>query len=141
MDSCCGKYELPYAIQNNAKIIALVLDNCEIPEILKTHHWYRIPNTPTEADILLIVDLIEADLKRVIKGPISYQAEAWNTLTKIQEKLNYEKCYHSEEAVMIGNTGAGDDYCEIYEFPCCGKRIIVGDGPVSRYRCDGCCKP
>lgn len=84
MDSYCGKYELPYAIQNNSKIIALVLDNCEIPEILKTHHWYRIPNTPTEADILLIVDLIEADLKRVIKGPISYQAEAWNTLTKIQ---------------------------------------------------------
>lgn len=41
---------------------------------------------------------------------------------------------------MIGNTGAADDYCEIYRFPCCGKTVIVGDGPVSRHRCDGCCR-
>lgn len=140
MDSYCGRHELPYAIENNSKIIALILDDCEIPEILKNHHCYRIPNMPTETDVLLIVDLIEADLKRVIRGPISYQADAWNALAKIQEKLNYEKRYHLQEAIMVGNTGACGDYCEIYEFPCCGKRIIVGDGPVSRYRCDGCCK-
>lgn len=140
MDSFGGMYELPEAINNNSRIIALILDDCEVPKILKSHHWYRLPNRPTDIDILLIVDLIEADLKRVIKGPISYQAEAWNALARIQEKLNYEKHYHSEEAVLIGNTGACDDYCEIYEFPCCGKRVIVGDGPVSRYRCDGCCK-
>ncbi len=140
MDSYCGRFELPHAIKNNAKIIALILDDCEIPEILKNYHCYRIPNIPTETDVMLIVDLIEADLKRVIRGPISYQADAWNALAKIQEKLNYEKRYHLQEAIMVGNMGACGDYCEIYEFPCCGKRIIVGDGPVSRYRCDGCCK-
>ena len=140
MDSYCGKYELPYAIHHNSKIIALILDDCELPEILKKYHSYKIPHIPSEKDISLLADLIDADLKRRIKGPISYQADAWNALAKIQEALNYENRYHSQEAVLVGNTGACDDYCEFYEFPCCGKRVIVGDGPISRYRCDGCCK-
>ncbi len=132
--------ELNHAMRRNARIIALILDDCEVPKILEWHHWYRIPCIPTDDDIKLIADLIDADLKRKIKGPVSYQAEAWNALATIQEKLNYEKRYHPQEAVLVGDTGACGDYCEIYEFPCCGTRVIVGDGPVSRYRCDGCCK-
>lgn len=141
MESISGRYELPCAIENGSKIIALVLDNSPLPEVLKSHHHYYIPHIPTEGDMLLIADLIEADLKRVIKGPISLQADAWNAMARIQEKLNYEGRYHSKEAVCVGNTGAVGDYCEVYNFPCCGKTVIVGDGPVSRYRCDGCCKP
>ncbi len=140
MDSFCGKYELPHALQNNTKIIALILGDCEIPEILKGHHCYRIPHMPTNTDMVLIADLIEADLKRKIVGPISFQADAWNKLAEIQVKLNYENRFHPQEAICVGVTGASDDYCEIYRFPCCGKTILVGDGPVSRYRCDGCCK-
>ena len=132
--------ELEFAIESGAKIIALVFGDCKMPPALRKHHHYFIPHMPTREDMTLIVDLIEAELKRRIVGPISYQADAWNKLAEIQVKMNYDKRYHSMEAVCVHSMGASDDYCEIYEFPCCGRHVIVGDGPVSRFRSDGCCK-
>jgi len=137
-DSNC-QYELNEAVKNNSRIIILNFDESFAPKNLGDYHYYKIPHIPTSEDMVLIADLIDATLRRFIKGPID-KAEAFNALNKIHEKLNYENRYHAQEAICVGTTGPLDDYCEIYQFPCCGKYVIVGDGPISRYRCDGCKK-
>ncbi|MBQ4066263.1 MAG: toll/interleukin-1 receptor domain-containing protein [Clostridia bacterium] len=131
--------ELEWIISSKARIIPLIFSGAHIPDALKGRECFRIPHTPTEKDIDLIVELIEAILESKIIGPIHYQADKYNKIKEIYEKLNYSNRYHSQEAICVGNTGASDDYLEIYEFPCCQKRIVVGDGPVSRFRADGCC--
>ena len=131
--------ELRLSIASGAKIIIIGLGDTTIPDALRKYHCYQIPHVPKKEDAHLLGELIEAELKRKIIGPISYQAEALNKISEINEKLNYEKRFHPQDAIMVGNTGATDDYIEIYEFPCCGKRIVVDDGPVSRFRADGCC--
>ena len=136
--SYCGQVELPLAITNNTKIIPILIGNVEIPEPLKQYKCYRLPNLPKAEDVRLIAELIESETRRQIKGPIC-QADAYNAISKINEKLNYENRYHPQEAVLDHVTGSSDDYLEIYRFPCCGKTIVVGDGPVSRFRSDGCC--
>lgn len=136
----CAMRELNAAIESKCKVVILLLDGAVMPEELQRNHFYSIPHMPAPEDMPLIVDLIEADLKRVIKGIVSLQADAWNKLAKIYESINYEKRYHSQEAECIHCFGASDDYCELYRFPCCGRTVIVGDGPISRFRADGCCK-
>lgn len=131
--------ELDWLVSSKAKIIPLVFGDVKVPNILKKYEYFRIPHTPTLTDINLIVELIETILESKIIGPIRYQADKYNKIKEIYEKLNYESRYHSQEAICIHCAGATDDYIEIYEFPCCGKRIVVGDGPVSRFRADGCC--
>lgn len=106
---------------------------------MRKYHCYQIPHIHKNEDAHLLGELIEAELKRKIIGPISCQAEAWNKISEINEKLNYEKRFHPQDEIIVGNSGATDDYIEIYEFPCCGKRIVVGDDPISRFRADGCC--
>ena len=127
-------------LSKTAKIITLAIGECSIPELLKDSRVYRIPLVPSDEDIHLLVELIEADLKRGIKGPISYQADALNKYNEIAEKINYEKRFHPLDAELVHALGATDDYIEIYRFPCCGRQIVVGDGPVSRFRSDGCQK-
>ena len=100
---------------------------------------YNIPAIPKEEDYYLLVDLVKAALKKKIVGFIQLQADALNAEAKLQEKLNYQLHYHRSEAVFVRNFGAIDDYAEVYQFPCCNKIVIVGDGPISRFRCDGCC--
>lgn len=136
--SYCCQIELPFAIMNNTKVIPILIGDVPIPALLKQHKCYRLPKLPKAEDIRLIAELIEAETRRQIKGPIC-QADAYNAISRINEKLNYENRYHPEEAVLEHVTGALDDYLEIYRFPCCGKTIVVGDGPVSRFRSDGCC--
>lgn len=131
--------ELRLSIASGAKIIIIGLGDAIIPDELRIYHCYQIPHVPKKEDAHLLGELIEAELKRKIIGPISCQAEAWNKISEINEKLNYEKRFHPQDAIMVSNSGATDDYIEIYEFPCCGKRIVVGDGPISRFRADGCC--
>lgn len=127
------------AIDNEAVVIPLVFGDADVPKELGNYQYYRIPSIPSDEDIHLIVELIEAALQRRIKGPI-VQSYALNKLKEVNEKLNYEGRYHTQEAELISTTGSGDDYIEIYEFPCCGLKIAVGDGPVSRFRADGCCR-
>ena len=131
--------ELEWIVSSNTTIIPLVFENAEVPNILDKHEYFRIPHIPTEADIGLIVELIEAILESKIVGPIRYQADKYNKIKEIYEKLNYENRYHLQEAICVHCSGATDDYIEVYEFPCCGKKVVVGDGPVSRFRADGCC--
>ena len=128
-------------ISEKAKIIAIKIGNVELPDYAKALRAYSIPTMPSRDDAHLIAELIEADLKRGIKGPIRYQADALNKMKEISERLNYEGRYHAAEARCTHAGGAADDYIEIYEFPCCGRTVVVGDGPVSRFRSDGCCKP
>ena len=130
--------EAMWVIDKGIKIIPLIFGKTPIPNFLQKHRCYRIPSILGEEDIRLIVDFIVAELRTRIKGP-GCQSDAWNKLKEINEKLNYEKRYHSQEAIEIGHTGSSEDYLEIYKFPCCGLTIAVGDGPVSRFRADGCC--
>lgn len=110
----------------------------EYKEYIDYDKRYVIPCIPHEEDYYLLVDLVKAALERKIVGAIRYQADALNAEALLQEKLNYNNNYHLEEAELIATSGAGDDYIEIYKFPCCGKIIKVGDGPISRFRFDGC---
>lgn len=126
-------------IDKQAIVIPLVFGTTTVPDELVNYQYYRIPQIPSDDDIYLIVELIEAALQRRIKGPV-VQSYALNKLKEVNEKLNYERRYHSREAELISTSGASDDYIEVYEFPCCGLRIAVGDGPVSRFRADGCCR-
>ena len=131
--------ELEQLLRSSARIIPLVFGDAEIPALLRNHQCYRIPHIPTPEDIGLIVELIETVLESKIVGPIRYQADKLNKLAQLEEKLNYTHRYHPQEAVCIHSGGAADDYIEVYRFPCCGKQVVVGDGPVSRFRADGCC--
>ena len=125
-------------IDKHAVVIPLVFGDTNIPDELANYQYYRIPSVPSDDDIYLIVELIEAALQRRIKGPI-VQSYALNKLKEVNEKLNYERRYHAQEAELISTSGSNDDYIEVYEFPCCGLKVAVGDGPVSKFRADGCC--
>src|SRR5215212_8629622 len=37
---------------------------------------------------------------------------------------DYNCSYHPREPFSIGNTGPRNDYAELWNFPCCGKRAI-----------------
>jgi hypothetical protein len=126
------------AIDKEAIVIPLVFGNTDVPEEFTCYRYYRIPDYPSDDDVHLIVELIEAELQRRIKGPI-IQSYALNKLKDVYEKLNYEGRYHLQEAELIYTSGASDDYIEVYKFPCCDLKIAVGDGPISRFRADGCC--
>ncbi|MBR5859331.1 MAG: toll/interleukin-1 receptor domain-containing protein [Clostridia bacterium] len=131
--------ELEWIVCSGANTIPLVFGDVKIPSVLDKRECFRIPHIPTETDLNLIVELLETILESKIIGPIRLQADKFNKIKDIYEKLNYKKRYHSQEAVCIHCAGATDDYIEIYKFPCCGKTVVVGDGPVSRFRADGCC--
>lgn len=133
------RVELPLAISKGARVIALTIGSVDISQFCDTQKikHYNLPFVPKIEDINLVASLIEAETRCQIKGPM-HQADAYTTISKIQERLNYKNRYHSQEAVLDHVTGSSDDYLEIYRFPCCGK-IVVGDGHVSRFRTDGCC--
>lgn len=138
LDSFSCHAEALVAKNKQAIVIPLVFGKTTVPDEFAKYRYYRIPDIPSDDDIHTIVELIEAELQRQIKGPI-VQSYALNKLKEVYEKLNYEGRYHSQEAVLISTSGSYDDYIEVYEFPCCGLKIAVGDGPVSRFRADGCC--
>ena len=137
-DSTFCLRELETIVSANTRVIPLVFGDAQIPEALRAYRCFRIPTVPSEEDVSLIIELIETVLESRIVGPIRFQADKYDKLCEISERLNYKKHYHPAEAVRIKTLGATDDYVEIYEFPCCGTRVTVGDGPVSRYRADGC---
>lgn len=135
--------ELELAKTNNAKVITFVFGITIPPSLLPLldrKQIYEIPALPNNDDYCLLVDLIKGALKRQILGCIEIQADAFNAMAMLQEKLNYNGNYHPEEAVRVGCGGAMDDYVEYYRFPCCGTIVKVGDCPISRFRVDGCCK-
>lgn len=132
--------ELRETLKNTENAIILAIGNIKIPFENSKIPYYRIPVLKAESDLQLIADLIEADVKRKIKGPMS-QGEAHQKYSEIQEKLNYEGRFHPLEAELVAKLGASEDYCEVYKFPCCGTIVQVSDGPISRFRADGCVNP
>jgi len=68
------------AIDNEAVVIPLVFGNADVPKELVNYQYYRIPSIPSDEDIHLIAELIEAALQRRIEGPIvqSYALAKWN---------------------------------------------------------------
>lgn len=138
-DSEMVRWEVMQAMKNGALIIPLVCGDAEIPEYMKHIQCYKLPRVPDENDMHLVVELIEAILRQSIIGPLG-RADAYTAAARINELLNPENRFHTEEAVLKRVEGEGLDRLEVYEFPCCGAQVRVGCGPVSRYRCDGCLK-
>ena len=136
--------EIKAAYEQCVNIIVFDFDdiklNDEFSHFVNSKNVYKIPTIPKDEDMYLLVDLVKAALKKKIKGAIQIQADAFNEMNKVQEKLNYDGNYHKEEPRLVKQLGATDDYLEIYEFPCCHKMVIVGDGSISRFRYDGCIK-
>ena len=133
------EWEVMQAMSNGALIIPLVCGDAEIPKYLQHIQCYKLPCVPRESDIHLVVELIEAILRLNIVGPLG-KAEAYTAVSRINETLNTENRFHTEEAVLKCVEGEGLNRLEIYEFPCCGAQIKVGCGPVLRHRSDGCSK-
>lgn len=49
---------------------------------------------------------------------------------------NYASCsYHPDAAEVVQNTGARDDYQDVWRFPCCGKHWIGDDAPPALPGC------
>ena len=138
---CCYELSEIMKYSNKARIITIVIGDAIVPEFARSLYAYHIPHTPTAEDAHLLAELVEAHLCDKIRSPIEYfRANALNKIKEIDEKLNYEGRYHTEEAEFVHQCGPREDYAEVYRFPCCGKHVIVGDGPVSRFRSDGCAK-
>jgi ABC-type sugar transport system ATPase subunit len=112
----------------------------EIISYRKPCRFCSLPEVPRKEDVAAAMDLVEEAQRIHIKGPIRFQADFFNRQKEIAERLNYQKRYHKQEARCVHAMGAMDDYCEVWEFPCCGRSVVVGDGPVSRFRSDGCCR-
>lgn len=112
----------------------------EIASYRKPCRFCSLPEVPRKEDVAAAMDLVEEAQRIHIVGPIRFQADFFNRQKEIAERLNYQKRYHKQEARRVHAMGAMDDYCEVWEFPCCGRSVVVGDGPVSRFRSDGCCR-
>lgn len=85
--SYCGMYELPTALMNGTRIIPIVIGDAEIPLMLKQHICYRLPNYPQAEDMKLIADLIEAETRLRIQGPLG-QDDAYQIIAEVKKKLN-----------------------------------------------------
>lgn len=131
--------ELAELVRSDAELIPLVFGKTRIPvSLLDPQRCFRIPAMPTAEDFGLIVELIEEILKSRIVGPVAHRANTYDKINEIYEKLNYQNRYHAKDAVRIGSASDTEDWPEIYEFPCCGTRVVAGRSPVSRFRADGC---
>jgi hypothetical protein len=139
--------ELEVAKQNNAIIIVLIFGDTELEKHFKEHFfenfkrnthydYFRIPCIPRKADIHIISDLILTANERLRNGTW-IRTDIRNIENKVQEILNYENKFHPEKPMFIKNT---EEYDEVYQFPCCGKFVVIGDGVPSQHRYDGCKK-
>lgn len=68
----------------------------------------------------------------------SVQEDLKNELQSVLYMLGFHRRFHSQEAQYQRSLGAQEDYCDVYQFPCCGKYVVVGDGRPSQCREDGC---
>ena len=136
--------EVNSALEHGASLIIFVFDEtADLVTLQKNYHTrrvYYIPNIPKSEDTYLLTELLESAVQNKLNGVILSQEKVLDTMNKLQVALNYDGMYHSQKPVRIGSTSAALDYCEIYEFPCCGKRVVMGNGEPSHNRADGCCK-
>jgi len=151
--------ELESAKQNDCFIIVLIFGNIisstdkrfegllpigKAPGGLAYRGVYQIPFIPKKEDMYLLSEIIYFALDRLRRNKqIRNTVYDWCSGTldienKIQEKLNYENKYHPEKPEHKGSGGAMLDYCEYFEFPCCGQFVATGDRTPSQYRADGC---
>jgi len=66
------------------------------------------------------------------------QVDLKNQLQILLNTMRQRRRWHPQPAEHFKNLGAQEDYCEVYRFPCCGKRVLIGDKTPSQYRADGC---
>lgn len=131
------------AYQNNAVIIVLIfegaLTKAAAAQRYKTINIYAVPFIPHDEDMHLITNLVLAGLEHKILGAIETKAKVLDFESNLQVALNYENRVHRQPARFVKALGAVDDYCEVYEFPCCGTVVLTGDGEgISPHRADGC---
>ncbi len=84
---------------------------------------------------------IEETKKTETKWHFSANAEdLTQELNTIKNFLEDGGNWHPQPALHIHSGGAMDDYVEVWEFPCCGKKVVMGDGTPLQFRYDGCAK-
>ena len=136
--------EVTSALKHGASLIIYAFDETANLEALqkeyRTRRVYCIPNIPKLQDMYLLTELLESAVQNKLNGVILSQEKVFDTMNKLQVALNYHGNYHPQKPIHIGSTSAALDYCEIYEFPCCGKRVVMGNGEPNQNRADGCRK-
>lgn len=137
--------ELKYARKKNATIVVFIFDEVitrkEAETKYSTNFAYNIPCRPHDNDMGLLVDFFSNILRwKIDRKHFKITAAMSDAINTLQEKLNYAKCCHQSDPICIRTLGAGEDYCEVYQFPCCGKIAVAGNGLPSKERCDGCIK-
>ena len=68
----------------------------------------------------------------------SENVDAWQELSILKNSMRDRPRWHPKPAVPERFLGAQEDYTEVWRFPCCGRTIVVGDGPPSQHVADGC---
>ena len=129
----------------NATIVIFIFDDSisisEAMDRYETRFVYRIPCIPRNSDMYLLTEFMDNVLQWKIDSTSFYISAAMcDAENALQERLNYEHCYHIMEPIKVKNMGASEDYCEVYRFPCCGRVVTTSDGFPKKERCDGCSK-
>lgn len=132
--------ELQKMDAQDTMMILLLIGDAEEPKLQFKSRSFRIPDTTVEQDMVLVAKLIVAETRRKMSSLLKISGEVEDAISQIEEELNHEGRYHSEDPVYIKDLGALEDYCTVYRFPCCGKYVLSDSRKVSRFRHDGCCK-
>jgi hypothetical protein len=88
----------------------------------------------------LEIQIEAADPKYRRWGRVSAEQEDLkNQLQVLLNEMAPEKRWHPSPAEFYKALSAYEDYSDVYQFPCCGKFVVVGEsGAPSQYRADGC---
>jgi hypothetical protein len=115
---------------------------------LATMSWYALRYLSThlieldrlhDAKAFLNEHIIASDPKHSSFFRLSSDQENFrNELQTVLYMLGEHRRWHPQEPQYCRSLGPQEDYCEVYQFPCCGKFVVIGDGKPSQMRDDGC---
>jgi len=110
-----GPYELTFACVH-LKECGRAADACQILETL-------IHNSPSYSGSYYGRDRL---------------ADYENELEELRNEVLKQKRWHPTVAIHIHSHGALFGYCEVFQFPCCGRYVVTSNDWPSQYRADGC---
>ena len=93
------------------------------------------------ADFAQARSLVEEYCRSMVSGTTRFDAHETNVrgvMEHLAVVLGHARRWHPLPPVYVRNLGPLEDYCEVYEFPCCHKTVVTGDGAPSQLREDGC---
>jgi hypothetical protein len=63
-----------------------------------------------------------------------------NELERMKNSVTSTPRWHPLPARFSRAGGPQEDYCEYYQFPCCGELVATSDSSPEQFRNDGCCE-